>query len=90
MGKDDAANVFGRLTALEMISTNFLTMTLGGGTPKPLTALDEMRQMMCRNTHNAVSPISEFQDQCWGEAVAALEQLFENTRERLMGLGFRE
>ena len=88
MKRRDAARMFGRLMALEMMSTNFLTMTLGGGTPDPIAALADLRERMFNGALESNGPVGGFDEACWQEAIAALEHLFDNTRERLLGLGF--
>ena len=90
MTEDDAANAFGRIIALEMMTTNFLTIAVGKGTAKPLAALDELKQTMFSSGQNADRPVGEFEDKCWDEAVQALELLFENTHKRLLSLGVQE
>jgi hypothetical protein len=88
MRKRDDSKVFGRIMALEMMSTNFLTMTLGGGTAEPLAALEEFRATILDQTPRKSAGIDDFQERCWEEAMAALNQLFDSTRERLLSHGF--
>jgi hypothetical protein len=79
-----AANVVGRIDALEILVTNLVVTTViqhYGNDPQG--GVDQLKSAVFQSSQMVDRPIGEFNDQVWEEAVKSLEKIFAEVRSRV-------
>jgi hypothetical protein len=81
--RDEAANIYGRITALEVNIRTLMTALVCQSYPDPLKGIEAVRRDTFSTLQNVERPIGEFTDECWEEAVGAMKELFDGVEARI-------
>jgi len=80
---DDIDHLYGRVTALELIVTGFMTKLALESGMDPLGFVKGWRPDMMGSLQHTEREVSEKADQRWAAAVDALDLVFDNLEKRL-------